>query len=300
MFFVGWSTGSPVFRLLGIGVPDVAHINTSRLFFLFGWMRAVLAGDRCPLLELVFNATHSVPESWVSVCENLCAFSLRGHCGAKAGSVCGCGSVLVLSRLFQVASDLSVSHVDHSSSTVNCGPDEMLYRFPRPTHSRFGGLARWDHHPFPEGRVARHLPLPSSCPFSEVPEGYMFHCFLECSAFANLREQWCRRCSENPDSVPFCAASMAVQPHFSALSSPVFIGQACERYVSLQVPDHVPQHHVLSLATSSPPWQKVPQHLVVGFNSHPQRPSRGSFQLSLATGSAVARCRFPQDRVRLE
>ena len=49
----------------------------------------MLAGDRCPLLALVFNSMFSVPESWVarcvSICESLCV-PLPGHCGVGAGS----------------------------------------------------------------------------------------------------------------------------------------------------------------------------------------------------------------------
>ena len=106
-------------------------------------------------------------------------------------------------RQFQTASALSINHVDPNSSTVNCGTDEMVYRFPRPSHSRFWGLARWGHDPFPGGRAARHLAQPSSCSFCDAPQGDMFHCLSECAAFLNLNEQWCRRCSVHPDSIPF-------------------------------------------------------------------------------------------------
>ena len=48
----------------------------------------------------------------------------------------------------------------------------MVYRFPRPSHSRFGDLAYWGHDPFPAPSVILHTD--------------MFHCLLECAAFSDL------------------------------------------------------------------------------------------------------------------
>ena len=143
-------------------------------------------------------------------------------------------------RLFQATSALSVSHVDPSSSTVNCGRP-MKWCTDCLVH-RTLVLGVW-----PVGamilflKVALHdLALPSSCPFCDAPHGDMFHCLSECAAFSDLREQWCRRCSVHPDSVPFWVLhpwlfnpTSSFNTFRTVLAHVTFIGQACERCVSL-------------------------------------------------------------------
>ena len=254
-FLLGWPAYSPIASVfLELGWPDASHISTSRLLSLFGRMHAMPAGDRCPLPALVFHTMFSVPESWVARCVSICdslRIPLPSHCGVGVGSSAhsvrlwsrSCVRTLdqcLHGRLFQAASTLSVSHVDPSSSTVNCGPDEVVYRFPRPSHSRFLGLARLGHDPLPGGRAARHLALPSSCSFCDATQGDLFHCLSECAAFSDLCEQWCRRVSVHPNSIPFWVRhpwlfnpTSSFNTFRTVLAHVSFVGQACERFVSL-------------------------------------------------------------------
>ena len=196
-------------------------------------------------------------------------------------------------RLFQAASALSVSHVDPSSSNVNCGPD-VVCRFPRPSHSRF-----WV---WPVGAMVfflkvapRHLALPSSCPFCDAPHGDMFHCLSECAAFSDLREQWCRRCSVHPDSVPFWVRhpwlfnpTSSFNTFRTVLAHVTFTGQACERFVSLscsfQLFSAMGSAACLSCvaAFSSSP-QGAPQHLAVVVSSPSVLPARAPQPLAVVS-----------------
>ena len=45
--------------------------------------------------------------------------------------------------------------------------------------------------------------LVSLCVLCEAPSGDLFHCLSECPAFSDLRDQWCRQCSIQTDSVCF-------------------------------------------------------------------------------------------------
>ena len=95
----------------------------------------------------------SVPDSWVaccvSICESLC-IPLPGQCGVGL-TMCGCGSVLTPTPLTSVSMDVCSRLYPPCRSVMwipllpqsNCGPDEVVYRFPRLSHSRFWVLARW-------------------------------------------------------------------------------------------------------------------------------------------------------------
>ena len=254
---LGWPSGSPNAAVfLELGWPDALHLCTERLLSLFGRALSMPSGERCPLPALIFRTALSFPGSWASHCVRLC-----NSLGVHHPNVCGIGPLssahcvqawfqthaapllnrFLRDRLVAAASLLSVCHVRVASLAVNAGPHQIVYgRSSIPSHARFWGLARWGHDPFPGGRAARHLGLSLSCTLCEDPSGDLFHCLSECSAFSDLRDQWCRQCSIHPDSVSFWARHPWLFLPSSSLNSVSSIrahvscaGQVCERFVSL-------------------------------------------------------------------
>ena len=114
---------------------------------------------RCPLHALVFQESLMVPGSWPSLCVEICAssdISLPGSFGH--GLVSPHLDQSLRDRLCAAVSSLFVFHVDLCSQSVNRGPDRAIYGCSSlPSHTRFWGLCRWGHDPYPGGHAARHL-----------------------------------------------------------------------------------------------------------------------------------------------
>ena len=204
------------------------------------------AGDRCPLPALVFNSMFSVPESWVavSICESLCIplplVTVVSGLGPLL-TVCGCGSVLAPAPLTSVSMDVrsrlhppcrSVVWIPVLPSSI-VAPMKWCTDF---LHSRFWGLARWGHDPFPGGRAARHLLCHLHAP------SVMLH-MVTCSIVS--RSVPPSQISVNCGVVDVPCIQIPSQRHsrlfnptssfntFRTVLHVTFIGQACECFVSL-------------------------------------------------------------------
>ena len=188
-FFLGWLATSPIASVfLEMGSPDAAHISTSRLVSLF-WTRCsrVIGTLSLRLSSTPCFRCLSLGLRVVFPFANLCAFPSLAIVVQGLGpllTVCGCGSDLALAPFTSASMDVcSRLHPPYRSimwipalppsivAPIKWCADFLIRRtlWGWPAMILFLG-----------GRAARHLALPSSCPFCEAPQSDMFHCLSEC------------------------------------------------------------------------------------------------------------------------
>ena len=223
--------------LFSLRWPDALH-RTS-LVSLFGRALAMPCGERCPLPALMFQTALSFPGSWASHCVRLCNSLGAPHCvQAWFQTHAPLLNRFLRDRLVAAASLLSVCHVRVSSHAVDAGLHQMDVLPFHPTLVSGGLLVGVMSFPGVEQRGT----LVSLCRAFCVrpPSGDLFHCLSECPAFSDLRDQWCRQCSIHPDSVSFWARhpwlflpSSSLNSVSSVRAHVLFVGQVCERFVSL-------------------------------------------------------------------
>ena len=155
----------------------------------------------------------------------------------------------------------------------------------------------------------------------------MFHCLSECATFSDLREQWCRRCSVHPESIPYWVRHpwlfnptssfntlrtvLAMSPSLGKPVSALSLSLSCSYQF---LPPSGPAAWLLLAFSSSPARCSSALSMYCSFQLSPRKGLRSvllsalhnhpSVLPSLAglpgQGSAARHCRFSGARVRPE
>lgn len=247
-----WPSGAPSAAVYGdLGWIDAEAIALQRAAGLWSRLRSrPLASSLSPIPAVVFQHASTRGDSWASWAEA----SLRavGVADPSSWNV-GPGQPVSLARRWR-ATAANPCLADSSTARLHAAASNMssldLYNAVQqqphldtrvhnsrisPESARDWGLARCGHHPFSDGRAARHRGSLIACPLCDNPSGSLVHALATCPGMLDLRHRWSVRtgfsfAGGSHDEIIrqiFCTQNAQlhdVQAHVA------FVSQVCQRF----------------------------------------------------------------------
>ena len=247
-----WPSGTPSAAVYGdLGWIDAEAIALQRAAGLWSRLRCrPPATPLSPIPAVVFQYASTRGDSWASWADA----SLRAAGVADPSSWdVGPGQPVSLARRwraraanprladnsaarFQAAVN-TLSSLDLSSAVQHLPNLDARVHNSRigPAAARDWGLARCGHHPFSDGRSARHCGSVTACPLCGDSAGSFVHALAICPGMHDLRQRWSDRTGlsfaggSHDDIIRRIFRTHDAQPH-CVQAHVAFVSQACQRF----------------------------------------------------------------------
>jgi hypothetical protein len=246
-----WPAGAPGAAVAGqLGWMDAQALQLVRSASLAARLLSMTGSTRRPCLPArISSFAQSQPSSWLASVRNL--LQQAGVPNAESWAVGPGASTNMIRRwithaVTPAARRCSVERTCRAACASQSTCDYLriqptpalntcVYgRYTDTTDARDWGLARCGHHPFANGRSARHRAICSSvnCRFCGQSEDSLEHALLTCTAQADLRSRWSHHCSVGRNGLTIrllFSTDRALCTARDVANNVAFVARVCQR-----------------------------------------------------------------------